>query len=417
MAIVNYKNSILRSSNPLGIVALVDGDFASGVTKINVTDTKYIRSTDSLDVYRGATLIQTLTVNGKGEDYIDVTATTSAINSSDELWVAGTYSGTRMFRWPENPSTGVNAKQYDTFKLSGGNNDRIKMLTTIGNVLMVANSNNLGIWDNYKWDSYKTENLDVGIGCVSDQGFVKALGTLWFIHYTGIYATTGGYPKLMSVKVEKYIQGATKAGLESSAAGRKGMSVFFSIGNVTLYRPDGSIDRTISNVVLEYNMRHENWFVHSGIDAKFFATYMSTLDPDRLEFCGSTGEVYELFNGSDDNDKEIPWELTTSPITLSSTFETVCYPKEVILEIERGSGVKCFVSLDGGPFYEIKGEAIKGCTILKVTPQYDSEKYARCRNITISIREFSKRLCKLSRVAINYTETLESEPFREQYGE
>lgn len=413
----SYKNSILKSSNPLGIVALVDGDYALGVVKISVTDTKYIRSTDSLDVYRGALKKQTLTVTGKGEDYINVVATTTTLQSSDELWVAGTYLGTRVFRWPDNAATGVNVKQYDTFKLSGGLNDRIKMMTTIGNVLIVANDNNLGIWDNYKWDSYKTENLDVGIGCVSDQGYVKALGTLWFVHYTGIYASTGGYPKLMSVKVEKYIQGATKAGLQASAAGRRGMSVFFAIGDVTLYKPDGSIDRHVHKVVLEYNMRHENWFVHSGIDAKFFATYMSTLDPDKLEFCGTDGEVYEFLAGNNDNTKEIPWELTTSPITLSSEFEKICYPKEIILEIERGSGIKCFISLDGGSFYEIKGEAIKGCTVLKVTPQYDHEEYARCRNITISLREFSKTLCKLSRIAINYSDTEEFETFRKQYGE
>jgi hypothetical protein len=221
----------------------------------------------------------------------------------------------------------------------------------------------------------------------------------------------------MSAKVEKYIQGATKAGLEASSAGRKGMSVFFAIGDVTLYRPDGSIETSISKVVLEYNLRHENWFVHTNIDAAFFSTYMSETDPDRLEFCGSTGEVFELLYGTSDNGADIPWELTTSPITLSSEFEKICYPKEVILELERGSGVKCFVSLDGGPFYEIKGEAVRGCTILKVTPQYDKEKYARCRNITVSIREFSNRLCKLSRMAITYTDTLEFENYKEQYGQ
>ena len=412
-----YRNSILKSSNPLGLISLVDGDQAIGVNRVKVTDTKYIRATDTLDIYRGAVKITTLYVNAKGEDYIDVTTTDAALLSADEIWVANTWSDTRSFRWPDNPTSGINAKQYDTFKLTGGSNDRIRMITPIGNVLMIANSNNVGVWDNYKWDSYKTENMDIGIGCVSDQGFVKALGTLWFIHYTGIYSTTGGYPKLMSAKVDTFIQGATRAGLENCSAGRKGMSVFFAIGDCTMYRPDGSVDRVVKDVVIEYNMRQDNWFVHSNISAAFFMTYSSSQNFDLLEFCGTEGEVFELFSGTSDDGKEIPLELTTSPFTLSTTFETIVYPKDIIIELERGSGVKCFVSLDGGPFYEIKGEASKGLTVLKVTPQKESDQYARCRNITLSIREFSKSLCKLSRIAINFTDTLEFEVNRPQYGE
>ena len=417
VGLTRYKNSVLKSSNPLGIISLVDGDYNLGEVRIKVTDTKYIRATDTLDVYRGSVKITTLYVNAKGEDYIDVTQTDSAILSSDEVWVSGTWDGTRLFRWPDNPASGINAKQYDTFKLTGGSNDRIKMLTTIGNVLMVANSNNIGIWDNYKWDSYKTENMDIGIGCVSDQGYVKALGTLWFMHYTGIYSTTGGYPKLMSAKVEAFIKGATRSGLENCCAGRKDLSIFFAIGDCTLYKPDGSVDKVAKNVVLEYNMRQDNWYVHTNINAVTFATYMSSTQPDLLEFCGTTGDVYEFLSGTSDNGDEIPLELTTSPITLSSTFETIVYPKEVILELERGSGVKCFISLDGGAFREIKGEAVKGLTILKITSPRENEEYARCRNITLSIREFSKSLCKLSRIAINFTDTLEQEVKRNQYGE
>lgn len=411
-----YNGSWVANSG-VDLCFYVYGMSPNGAVKINVTDTKYIRQIDELDVYRGGSLITTLTVTGKGEDYIEVAETDTVIYSADELWVHDTYTGTRMFRWPDNPCSGIGTKQVDTFKLSGGNNDRIKMLVPIGNVLMAANNNNICVWDNYKWDSYKTENMDVGIGCVSDQGYVKALGTLWFIHYTGIYASTGAYPKLMSAKVEKYIQGATKSGLEACAAGRKGLSIFFSIGDVTLYKPDGSVSQVVNDVVLEYNMRHENWFVHTGIDAKYFRTYNWGNDTDLLGFSGTSGDVYQFLVGNNDNNKEIPWELTTSPITLSTNFETICYPKEVIIEMERGSGIKCFVSLDGAPFYEIKGEAIKGCTVLKVTPQSGEEKYARCRNIAISIREFSKSLCKLSRVAVTYTETPEVEPFKEQYGQ
>ena len=399
----------MRSSMPVGIVSLVDGDHDAGVTSIKITDTSYIHGEDILDIYRGNTYKERITVKSKTEDSIIVNATTYAIKSSDELWIRNSYTGTKVFRWADNSASGINVKQYDTFKLTGGRNDRIRMLTNIGDVMMIANTNNLGIWNNYDLAS-----LDLGVGCVSDQGYVKALGTLWFIHYTGIYSTTGGTPKLMSGKVEKYIEGATTAGLEAAAAGRKGMSIFFAIGNVTLYNPDGSTDRTLSNVVLEYNLRQENWYVHTGIDAKYFTTYIASDNADRLEFAGDSGHVYELFIGTkDDNTYEIPMEIATAPITLSNDFERICYPKKITIELERGSGIKCFVSLDDEPYYELKGEASKGCTIIPVSARNEDENTPpRCRTISLSFKEYSKRLCKISRVAIDYLETEEVEDYR-----
>jgi len=416
-----YKNGIMRSSVPLGIVSLVSGDFTTPAADdwIDVTDNKYIRKTDTVDIYRGNNKIADITIKDKTEDSIQINAITFVgsyvnLNSADEIWVDGTYTGTKQFRWADNPASGVDVKEYDTFKLTGGENDRIKMITNIGNVQMIANTNNIAIWDDYR-----LENLDLGIGCVSDKGWVKTLGTLWFVHYTGIYSTTGSIPKLMSAKVEKYITGSTKTGLDACAAGKKGYSVFFHVGTVTLYKPDGSADKTLINTVLEYNLRQENWYVHTGIDADIFQTYIGSTDADRLQFCGSSGHVYEfLRKKGDDTSTDIPMMITTTPITLAKEFEKISYPKEIIIEMDQGNTMKAFVSLDGAPFYEIQGEANKGCTILKVTNKdEDKEKPPRCRNIRISFREFSGVLCRVLRIAIIYAESEEEEEFKPSYGE
>jgi len=409
-----YKNGIMMSSVPVGLISLVDGDHDAAVTTLSVTDTKYIRSTDSLDVYRGGTKIETLTISAKTENDITVAATTNPLNSSDELWVADTYTGAKVFRWADNPASGTTVKQYDTFKLAGGDNDRLKIFTNIGDVMIMANNNNISTWNNSYLKPY-----DLGIGCVSDTGWVKALGTLWFVHYTGIYATTGESPKLMSAKVQKYIEGATKSGLEDAAAGRRGLSVFFAIGNVSLYKDDGSEDKTLSDVCLEYNMRQENWFIHTGIKASQFATYLESSDPDLLEYTSTNTKfpIFELFNGAtDDNtvdETEIPFRIDTGKITLSKQFEKICYPTEIIIETERGSNIKTFISLDNGKYYELNGDAIKGCTILKVhNTDNDKNTPPRCRNLKLSFRDYSKSLCKIARVAIIYTETSEEEESR-----
>jgi len=408
-----YKTGVMRSSQPLGIIGLIDGDHAAGVCtpgdEIKVTDVKYLYATDTIDVYRGGSKVADVTVNAKSEDTFTINAITFAgaftsFNSSDEIWVDGTYTGTRTFRWADNPKSGENVKQYDTFKLSGAHNDALTMFTNVGDVMVIGNKNTFSVWNDANLYNY-----DLGIGCVSNRGFVKHLGTLFFMHYSGIYATVGERPELISAKIEKYITGATKSGIEAAALGKKGYSIFASIGTVTLYNPDGSTKKTLSNVVLEYNLRQKNWFVHTDIDASEFASYTTASAHDRLQFNATTGHVYEFLRGVDDNDSEIHGQITTNNITLPKNFENIVYPKKIIIETERGSGIKCFISLDNQPFYAIKGDAVKGATIMRVTQRPNETGEARCRKIRISLRDSSKRLSSISRMAIVYTTSVEEE--------
>ncbi len=414
-----YQNGIQFSSEPVGLLSLIAGDHEAGAciadAWISVADTKYIYATDTVDIYRGDTKIADVTIKAKDNTRFQINAITfvagyTSFLSSDEVWVDGTYTGQKVFRWATNSPSGTTVKQYDTFHLSGEQNDRIKLFTNIGNVMLIANNNNLAIWNNYA-----LQNLDMGVGCVSDVGWVKSMGSLWFIHYSGIYSTSGDAPKLISSKIERYIQGATKAGLEAAAAGKKGLSVFFAIGDVTLYNADGSEDKTLEDVCLEFNIRQQSWFVHVGVDASQFATYIHSTNPDRLEFASTTApkHIYEFLYSETDADNEIPFRIDSQVISLGSTFESICYPHQIIIETERGSGLQVFVSLDQGPFYPIKGEVAKGCTILKIHNR-DLERNSppRCRQIKFSIRDYTKKLCKITRSAILYSESSEEEEYR-----
>lgn len=416
-----YKNGIMMSSMPLGIVALVDGDHAAADCEaddwIKVTDTKYIYATDTLDVYRGNVKIADFTVKAKTEDTIQINAITFAgsyttLDSSDEIWVDGTFTGTKVFRWAGNPASGINVKQYDTFNISGSQNDSLTMMANIGNVMMIANKYNLAVWD----DSAVT-NLDLGIGCTSKRGWVKTSSGLFFLAYDGIYKTTGGVPELISSKVELYISGATKAGKEAAAMGYKGKSIFCYIGTVTLYNPDGSTKKTLSDVVLEYNLRTTNWYVHTGIKATQFATYVASLDTDRLEFSSTESgyQIIELFYDATTDDKitstqEVPFRIDTGNLYLSKNFENFVYPVQIIAETDRGSGLSCFVSLDDGDFYELTGNLVKGITIIKVQSRDKNVGIPpRCRKINISFRDNSQQFCKISRFTIVYSLTGEED--------
>jgi hypothetical protein len=416
-----YKNSVMISSEPLGIVSLVNLDYANTDCAaddwIEVTDTKYIYTTDTLDIYRGNVKVADITVKDKTESKIQINAITfsgsfTTLEASDEIWVDGTYNGTRIFRWAGNPASGTTVKQYDTFTLSGGQNDRITMFTNINDYEIIANSSNMTYWN-----GNSLKNLDIGIGCIADNGYIKAAGAIWFMHYTGIYITSGyEIPKLISAPVQQIFDGASKSGLEAGAMGKKGTSIFCSIGDVTLYNPDGSIDKVLSDVVLERNLRQENWYIHTGIALSEFCTYDKDDGVDRLEYASTSSSypIMEFLNGeTDDNTsakKEILFRIDTNDITLSDNFEKISYPQSVIIETERGSSLDVFISLDGAPFYQLQGKADKGCSIIKINGKSnDDASPPRCRRLKISVRDFSKSLCKISRLAILYAESLEEE--------
>lgn len=408
---VRYKNGIMMSSKPLGIVALVDGDIASGTSTITVTDTKYIyTASDQLDVYRGGTKITTVTVTAKQEYSVTISGTTSApLLSSDELWVKDTYgTNARVFRWATNPSSGTPVKRYDTFKLGGGANSAITMMTNIGDVMAMANKNTFMTWN----DSGLT-NYDSEIGCVSKKGYVKTNNILFFVDYTGVYASTGGAPKLMSSKVQDYFDGATKTGLEAAAAGVQGTSAFFAIGDVTLYNTDGSVEATKKDVCLEYNMRQENWFVHTNIPASQFIKFISSSNPGKIIFSSSKNfKIYDLFNGKTDNGDAIPFSITTSDLTLmGNSYELFAYPRFEIVEVESGNNAKAFVSLDRGQFFELHDPLNKGVNRIPVNPgtNLSTDDFSRCKKIKLRITEFSKGAFKLARLAILFTDSAEFE--------
>jgi len=407
-----YKTGIAFSSVPLGIVTTIKEDASAGVTSIDVTDTKYIYSDDVLDVYRGDTLIETLIITAKTESNLTVATTSSAMEAGDNLWVAGTYTGARVFRWPGNIETGENVKQYDTFKITGDPDNAITMMEDIGNVLMIANNNSLATWNG----SAAPTEYNLGIGCASKNGYVKHLGILFFCHYGGIYMTAGELPQLISSKVEEYFEGATKAGIEASTMGRKGKSIFCAIGDVTLYNPDGSTKRSLTDVVLEYDLRKEQWYVHTGINASQFATYNSTADSDRLEFIETSGHVQEFLvkpslnaDRLDDNDSEIPFMIGTSNVYLSKEFENICYPKYLVVEVLAGNSIGVFVSLDDKSEYQLKETISKGINTIMITPRSEDEREARCNKLAIYFKESSTRRVKIGRVAVLIKETKETE--------
>jgi len=426
---VRYKTTVLRSSYPMGIISLINLDAnitmstvnigSTGSGSLEITDNKYFYTAsgaNEYEIYRGSTKIAEMTVTAIQEvsvtaNFVSFVATpviipdvipTLILLASDEIWIKGTYTGAKVFRWVSNPTiTGRDIKQYDTFKLAGGENDPITMLTNIGNVMLISNGSTMS-----SWNDYTLENFDLEIGCVSKKGYVKMIGTLYFLHYTGVYATSGTTPKLISNKIERYINGATKIGKENSAAGRKGRNIFFTLGDVTLLKPDGALDKVLKDVCIEYNLIQENWYIHSNVKASEFATFVEALDSDRLEFTDTQGNkaVKEFLSGESDDGDAINFRVDTMKITMQPSFERSNNPIAILSEVERGASIQAWVNLENEEeYYPLEGTMVKGLSVIKVTDKDASRgKPPICRLMSISLRDSSKQICKVNRLTLIY---------------
>lgn len=426
---IHYGTTVLVSSFPLGIVSLVQGDVltttngntTTGNWVLPVTDNNYIYTNtyaNTYEVWRVNTKVADITVASMDDLKIyfdaatqvtwDPAMSTHTFLSQDQIFVTGSVTGPKVYRWPNNPTlSGQDIKQYNTFKLSGADESDITMMVNVGNVMIIGNRSLLASWN----DSV-VNYFDLGIGCVSPRGYIKAYGALYFLHYTGIYATSGGMPNIISSPIKPYIEGATKRGLENAVGGKKSRSVFFAIGDSTIYYPDGSVKRVLKDVCLEYHITQQNWYIHTGVPASAFETWIDDYDPSRLVFIDSkTKDVKSFLEGDTDDGEEIFFRADTQPFPIAANVEELSNPQLVIIESERGSSMECYVSIDGDEYYPLEGQAEKGITRLKVHGKDGGAGSPPIGHyVALSFRDGSTQRCKIGRVAITFVPTGTSNP-------
>ena len=180
--------------------------------------------------------------------------------------------------------------------------------------------------------------------------------------------------------------------------------------DVTLYAPDGSLEKILPDVCLEYNMIQENWYVHTNVPAGQFVSFVDTLDSDRLIETTTVGTKYikEFLSGPTDDGVEIPFRVDLNKLTLDTLWDRLQNPVGVVIETERGSSMKVFVSVeeDRTEFYELEGKVNKGLSIIKIHGKNSpTGNPPPLRLIKLSIRDSSKQSCRLLRLAVVYLPT------------
>ena len=191
------------------------------------------------------------------------------------------------------------------------------------------------------------------------------------------------------------------------------MSVFFSIGDVTLYNPDGSLWKVLPDVCLEYTVTDKNWYVHTKVPATQFLTFINKTGTERLLMAHTeTGKaVKECLVGNTDDGEEIFFRADTNDLYFMTEFEYSVHPTTIVTELHRGALMTTMISPDDEDFYEIEGSNKKGVSQLKITSRdKDRMQPIVCKKLKVSFRDSSKQLCRITQAAVLYKSTALESP-------
>ena len=100
-------------------------------------------------------------------------------------------------------------------------------------------------------------------------------------------------------------------------------------------------------------------------------------------------------------------KITTQP----NNFEYSSKLIALLTEVERGSSIQLFVNLENEEeYYQIEGTITKGLSVIKMTDKDVSRgKPPVCRLVSISLRDSSRQLCKLSRMTVVFLPTTDED--------
>lgn len=194
------------------------------------------------------------------------------------------------------------------FDVNPDDGDEITGLENNGNRLLIFKNRAM-----YRWTYGQVEpDRLIGVG-TSSQESVKTnfdLGITFFANRWGIYAYTGGRPKLISRKIQKYVDAVSDW---TNVFGEVDQDHYYlAVGNLTV---DG---RTFTNSMFVYHISLDAWTIYTtATPVKWMARLMPTSPVENIYFGDNTGRTYLFLTGAIDNATDISGEILTKEYTLS----------------------------------------------------------------------------------------------------
>ena len=241
----------------------------------------------------------------------------SAANEKSRVWFSSLPDGAGGITW---------TTATDYFDVNPDDGDEITGLENNGNRLLIFKYDAL-----YRWvfGAVEPDRL-IGVGSTSQENIKTNFdkGITFFANPKGVYAYTGGRPKLISRKIQKFIDAVT--GWQNTCAEVDDDHYYLAVGDLRfadIFGDSASTNgRTLSNCMLVYTISLDAWTIYSfGDPIKFLAILQnSSAVPGLAPFIAmgsNTGRTYQMFTGSSDD------ITATSPYPINGE----CRTKEYLL--------------------------------------------------------------------------------------
>ncbi len=192
------------------------------------------------------------------------------------------------------------------FDVNPDDGDFITALENNGNRLLIFKNFSM-----YRWTFGQVEaDRIIGVGTTSQES-VKTnfdLGVTFFANPKGVYAYTDGRPKLISRKIQDYIDAVSN--WKYVAGGVDIDHYYLSVGDLTVN------GRTITNAVFSYDIPLDAWTIYSlGVKPTVWAEMASTYPTKFLYFGSTDGRTYQFNSGNSDSVSGAATTIASEAIT------------------------------------------------------------------------------------------------------
>jgi len=195
-----YPSRAYFSSLPMDKITDVNGDFSGDINYLDVDQTYYLKSGMSIDIYKAGTetLLSTLTItdvnNSLGRIYFNRKVVT--VSDNDEIYLSGAKGKLTLF-WDTD---------HDYKDISTDSGEEIKGMAVNSNRLLFFKDDS--IW---KWDGAQQQLFANNVGLHSQDTIGQLSTWTLFYHETGVWGLSGNELKLLSRKIQPYIDAIKKS--------------------------------------------------------------------------------------------------------------------------------------------------------------------------------------------------------------
>jgi hypothetical protein len=247
----------------------------------------------------------------------------------------------------------------------------------------------------YTWNGSATQaDVLVDIGAVSQEAVTTVHNITFFLGRSkknlGIYAYTGGYPKLISRRVKKWIDAISQADLTTIKSGADEDNVYFYVGNITFTGDSIYGTRTFNNVWLVYTISQDSWKVYTELHSKCFG-HITSSGQELLVFGDNDGKLWELGQGQTDDSGDAQTAIQMEIITREESFGAPEYSKE-LLEVDvlsrNAQSINFDYRYDRREDWKNLGECSGRTTNFDAPEKYDDEN--RGNTLQLKITDTSK---------------------------